>query len=482
VSSLTMATRRWAMRCAAMATLVLGFWQAHVDAQQVTVNANVNVELMNQYLIDACLRLRLAGGNSSSSSSNSTGSSGPILDTVVDGVTTALAQASPLALTLGQTDLLTRCQNIAAVTGQTGDVGPLNAINGADLSAVKLDVLLFADANNAALGRMRDLRAAQGAATANSFDLRYNDMALFAADVLHRGGGASADTLSSPWGAWGRINRGSGDKDTTALTGPLKMDHSEFTLGMDYRSGGSILGGSIALRDARLDFGGHGERGGLDGHTTTLSAYGSSYLVGNLYVDGILNYGYVSYDSTRRIAYDEFGSPIDRTALGTADGRTFSAGGSFGYDLASGGFTLTPSLSYFYIDARIDPFAERGAEGLNLAFSEQRYRSSSARVQLSSAYAISTRHGVLSPYMRAAFVKEFKDDVDTFGARFVDDPDAGAGVPVTVEALDNAYYRLGVGMSAQFQRDTSAYLDYQQVSGFQSVSFWSATLGLRRQF
>jgi outer membrane autotransporter protein len=201
-----------------------------------------------------------------------------------------------------------------------------------------------------------------------------------------------------------------------------------------------------------------------------------------LYVDGIVNYGFASYDSTRRITYDEFGTPIDRTALGSADGRTLSIGGSLGYDLAKGPFTITPSLAYVYIDAKVDPFAEQGADGLNLAFAKQRYRSSSARLQLNGAYAISTRGAVISPYVRVALIREFKDEVDAFAARFVDDPDATAGVPVTVEALDNSYCRLAFGLSAQFHSDLSAYFDYQVVSGFQSVSLWSATLGLRQQF
>jgi outer membrane autotransporter protein len=467
--------------------MALGFWNAHVEAQQVNANLNldVNVTLLDQYLIDACIRLRLAGGGqSSSASSGGLGSSGPILTSVpVPTRSTTLAVVNPAALTIAQSDLLTRCTNIQAAASD-GDSNALSQVNPSDFNAIKLNALLFADANEAALARMRDLRQAHSGATVGSLDLRYNDLPLFAADSQHRGSGASADNMvdASPWGVWGRINHASGDKDSTDLSGPLDVRHTEYTLGMDYRTANSLLGASIALRNANIDFGAHGDRGGVDNRITTVSAYASSYLLSDLYVDGIVNYGFASYDSTRRITYDEFGTPIDRTALGSADGRTLSIGGSLGYDLAKGPFTITPSLAYFYINAKVDPFAEQGADGLNLAFSEQRYRSSSARLQLNGAYAISARGAVVSPYGRVALIKEFKDDVDAFGARFVDDPDATAGVPVTVEALDDTYCRLALGLSAQFHNDLSAYFDYQVVSGFQSVSLWSATLGLRQQF
>ena len=356
-------------------------------------------------------------------------------------------------------------------------------MNATDYSVIKLDTLLFADTSDTTQARLRDLRQTRAGTKLSSMDLRYNDMPLFAANG-QRGGGASADSLAteSPWGVWGRVNRASGDKDATALTGPLDMTHTEYTLGLDYRRGGNVFGASVSLRNANIDFGTHGERGGLDSRTTTLSAYASSYVFGDLYVDGILNYGFNSYDATRRIGYDEFGTPIDRTALGNTDGKTFSFGGSLGYDAASGPFTLTPSLGYLYIKAKLDSFAEHGADGLNLAFSEQRYRSSSLRLQLSSSYAINTRYVVVLPYVRAALVKELANDIDTFGVRFVDDPGVSTSVPVSVEALDDTYYRLALGLSTQFPHDLSAYLDYQMLSGFQSVSLWSASLGLRKQF
>jgi outer membrane autotransporter protein len=461
------------MPCGVLVGMTLGLWNAHVNAQQV--NVGVNVQLLDQYLIDACVRLRLAGGQSSSSSSSA--SSGPILS----------AGVGALGLTLGQADLLTRCANIQAAS-EGGQNTALDQVNPTDFNAIKLDTLTFSDSTNTALSRMRDLRQ-DHKGTISRMDLRYNDMPLLAtsgiaADAQHRGGGASADSLAveSPWGIWGRINHASGDKDATALSGPMDMTHSEYTLGMDYHTAASVLGLSVGLRNADVDFGAHGERGGLDGRTTTVSVYASSYLIGDLYVDGIINYGLVSYDTTRRITYNESGTVIDRTALGSVDGKTLNVAGSLGYDLASGPFTVTPSLGYFYIKAKVDPFAEQGAAGLDLAFSEQRYRSSSARLQLNGSYAININRAVLLPYVRAAWVKEFKDEADSFDVRFVGDPDAAAGVPVGVEALDNSYYRLALGMSAQFHRELSAYFDYQVLSGFQSVSLWSASAGLRKQF
>src|ERR1700709_1888506 len=98
--------RRWAMPCGVMIGMALGFWNVHVDAQQVP--SNVNAQNMERYIVDTCARLRAAGGQSSSSS-NSSGS----LAAADPTRSTALAAVSPAALSISQSDLLTRCTNIA---------------------------------------------------------------------------------------------------------------------------------------------------------------------------------------------------------------------------------------------------------------------------------------------------------------------------------------------------------------------------------
>ncbi len=448
--------------------MVAGMMAVHVRAQQAPVT--LNTQNMEQYVLDVCNRV---GGNNGGGQS----SSAPPVDTPVGVRTRATpAAASPE----NQADLGVRCSAVVNAEGNGAQIA--DQMGGSDFNAIKYDAVLFATEQNDEIDdRVRALRANRK--NTSTADLRINGLPALAQYSALQGGGASADLANeAPWGFWARINHASGDKDQSVLTGPFDVKHTSYTAGLDYRYADAFIGASLSYRGSDVDFGANGERGGFDSKTTFVSLYATSYFLGNFYADAILNVGKASYDSQRHIAYDEFGTPIDRMAVGSPDGRTLSVSGSVGYDHAVGGFTLTPSLAYQYVSTKVDGFAETGADGLDLEFAEQRYRSSSLRVQLNASWAINTSSAVLLPYLRGAAVKEFKDDTDVFGVRFVNDPDPTATVPVTIDALDNQYYRLAAGLSAQWRNQLSAYVDYQMVSGFQNVSFRSASIGVRKQF
>jgi len=338
----------------------------------------------------------------------------------------------------------------------------------------KIDTLLFAQSGNeAVMDRLQSLRR-------KSNTNAYNEKATL-------GGGASADDstelLNKKLGLWFRVNDGSGAKERTLLTDKLDSNQFSGSVGMDYRvTDNTIIGGVVGYRHSSTKFGESGDAGKMDAGTINVAAYFSSYVYKNLYVDSLINYGSNKFD-TRRNVHDVPPSTILYTPDGHTNGDTLSGSIALGYEFAVNGWTLTPSLNYSYVDSKIDAFAEGGQGPFDLSYDKQHYTSSSARLDLNISYAATTATAVWLPHLRVEAIKEFRANIDTFDVRFVNDASSmPAPLPVQMDKLDDQYLRVDIGLSAQFHNDVSAYLDYQQLLGFESVSLKSVVAGLRLQF
>ena len=128
-------------------------------------------------------------------------------------------------------------------------------------------------------------------------------------------------------------------------------------------------------------------------------------------------------------------------------------------------------------------FTETGAGGLNLIYDEQTFKSFTGNAGLRLTYAWNLAWGVLLPHLRADYVREFEDDVDVFGVRFANDPNAASTPPVLVatDNPDQSYWRLAGGFSAQFRHGISGYIEYQRLESFEFISFEDIAIGLRFQ-
>jgi outer membrane autotransporter protein len=371
-------------------------------------------------------------------------------------------------------------------------VAALDALTPADFSLVRTQTLLFANTQYVrVMDRLMALRGgARGLSLANldiSIDaagIPVAELAKLAKEVF--GGGASADEpgglLDQKWGFWGRGNVSFGDGDTTTGRPSFDVDQWAIIGGVDYRwTDKAVVGAALALGDSTIDF--STSQGGLDTQSWALSLYGSLYAAKNVYIDGIVNAANSSFDAQRNITYVDGIGLVNADAKGDTDGLTISAGLSGGYDFLVGGFTLSPNVGLFYIDANIDGFTETGARGLNLIYDDQKFTSLTANLGLRATYAWNLPWGVVLPHVRVDYVREFEDDVEVFGVRFASDPDAAGTPPILVEteSPDSSYLRLAAGLSAQLPYGISGYIEYQMLQGFEAISFSDLSLGVRFQ-
>lgn len=408
-----------------------------------------------------------------------------------------LNQTSQGNLSAGQLDLLARCNGIIFDPNAASRAAALEELGAQDINAIRTQALTFSQTQyQGVMDRLLALRAGERGVSVAGLNLSVGGKVIPAEQIaqsLQRllGGGASSDAdepgglLSSKLGIWLRGNYGLGEKDASAADAGFESDQWGFTGGIDYRFGQSAVAGiSLGYGTADLSFKPIGQ-GNLDSTTMNASLYGSAYL-GNFYFDGVFNYGDTDYDARRRILYTEGGTPIDRTATGSTSGDALSGGVSVGYDFVFGGFTLSPTVGYFYVDTNIDSFGEQGAGGLNLLYAEQHYESSTGNAGLRLSYVWNVSGAVIVPHLRATYVREFEDATEVFGVRFADDPFANSANPtpaiiVQTQEPDDSYFRLAAGVSAQFPYDISGYFEYQRLESLQFMSFQDFTIGLRIQ-
>jgi len=408
----------------------------------------------------------------------------------LDSMCDALSQLTTLSA--DQADLLTKCNGIRINNTTANQIEAIEELIPDDFSVARTQTLLFANTQYASImDRLMALRGgAKGLSLAGLNIIVDGKMVPLAQveDMVKQffGGGASADEpgglLSDKWGLWVRGNVSFGEKDASAASPAFDADQWAFVGGLDYRlSDKAVLGGALSYGSSSVDF--SLDDGTLDTDSYALSLYGSAYAAKNFYFDGIVNFSNSSYDAFRNITYVDGIGLVNADASGDTDGTTLSAGLSAGYDFLLGGLTISPNLGFFYIDTTIDGFTETGAAGLNLIYDEQKFKSMTGNAGLRLTYAWNLSWGVLLPHLRVDYVKEFEDDVDVFGVRFANDPNAASTPPVLVatDNPDQSYWRLAGGFSAQFKHGISGYVEYQRLEGFDFISFQDVSIGLRFQ-
>jgi outer membrane autotransporter protein len=418
------------------------------------------------------------------------------LDSMCDTLATLAGNESPLSN--DQNDLLAKCGGIRSAQNATANqIEAIEELIPDDFAVARTQTLLFANTQYASImDRLMALRGgARGLSLAGLNIIVDGKMVPLAQieDMVKQflGGGASADgsaadepggLLSDKWGLWARGNFSFGEKDASAASPAFDADQWAFVGGLDYRlSEQAVLGTALSYGSSSVEF--DADDGKLDTDSFSVSLYGSAYAAKNFYFDGIFNFQNSSYDAFRNIVYIDGSGPVTADAAGDTDGTTLSGGLSAGYDFLAGGLTISPNLGFFYIDTTIDGFQETGAGGLNLIYDEQKFESLTGNLGLRLTYAWNVSWGVLLPHLRVDYVREFEDDVDVFGVRFANDPNAASTPPVLVatDNPDQSYWRLAGGFSAQFKHGVSGYIEYQRLESFEFISFQDVSIGLRFQ-
>lgn len=387
-------------------------------------------------------------------------------------------------------DLASLCQRIRDEGTTDGQVAEaLEAIKPEELvvmatSAVRLSVLQHGNLEQ----RINGLRSGGSGIDLAGLDLEIQGQTIpgaAVAEVLRGllGGGASADDPFERWGLFadGRIKWG--DKKGSENESAFDFDVAYVTLGADYRFRPNLIGGAaVSWGAVEADF---DDGTNFDVESWSGSLFGSYYTENQAYVDLLLTWGRNDYDSERRIVYTDAGGTIDRIARGDTDGSQFSGGLSGGWDWNRGAFTAGPHLGVYYMDLEVDGFRESGAGGLDLDIGRQEAQSFTVNGGLHASYVWNLPFGVLIPHVRADAVRELEDQQEQVAISFANDPflddatDPTLGVTLETDRPDDEYFVFSGGVSAQFVRGVSGYVNYQYTSSLRDWSISNLSYGMR---
>lgn len=273
-----------------------------------------------------------------------------------------------------------------------------------------------------------------------------------------------------------------GDQDPTNLESGFDFDGAAITAGADVAvTEQVILGASIGYTDTELDFDGAG--GELSSDAISIGGYALAALTPQLQVSGLFSYSFIDYESERVLQYEDPNGVVDRVARGETDANQFAVSGTASYDFVLDNLVVGPTARVSFISQNVDAFEENGAGGLDLAFDDQDNESVTTGLGVAASFALSQSFGVLTPYGRAEWEREYADDARTVNLRYVNDPFVDSPViQLRTNDPDRNRARIGGGVSALFRGGVSAFIDYETVVGLEDVSAHQVSAGVRTQF
>jgi outer membrane lipase/esterase len=269
-----------------------------------------------------------------------------------------------------------------------------------------------------------------------------------------------------------------GNKDRSTNEDGFDYNLWGLTAGADYVfTEGLVLGLALGYNGSNVDIDANG--GKLDINNWTLSAYGTWYALDNFYLEGSLGYGWGSYDQTRNISYGLLGGT--RSAKADFDGNQFNFMFGGGYDITFGSNIVDVYARLQYLSAELDAYTERGANGLDLRIRSQDSDSTRSILGASFQRSISTKHAVLVPQVWAEWAHEFDPGDQNVTGSFVNDPNQIPFILAT-DKFDTDFFRLGVGLGAQFAKGYTAFVSYEATLGLRDYSEQSINAGVRMAF
>ncbi|WP_196804301.1 autotransporter domain-containing protein [Lysobacter sp. HA18] len=275
------------------------------------------------------------------------------------------------------------------------------------------------------------------------------------ADVAASNGPTAKET-SSAGGLWigGALRSGS----TGGHSGSSSLDFETdgVSAGADYRVTDTFaIGGGVGYGRDATDIGSFDTR--TKGESYALAAYASFHPGGALFIDGLVGYERLSFDTRRHVTVN------GGTVEGSRDGSQWFGSISAGADLLHGGWLVTPYARVDITRATLDAYTEHGDALYALAYNEQSVDGTTGDLGIRFGTRRTTSWGAFAPEFRVEYQHDFQDDGDA-SMHYADLP-SGALYTATVVGFDRTRYLIGAGATWVLRNDFSIRLDYRGMFG-----------------
>ncbi len=235
-----------------------------------------------------------------------------------------------------------------------------------------------------------------------------------------------------------------------------KFETTGLSGGIDYRfSRAFALGLGVGYGRDVSDIGDNGSRS--TGKAYTAGLYASYHPGQNFFIDGLLGYQWLSFDSKR---YLTSGGGF---VTGERDGGQWFASVSAGAKYQVENWLISPYARMDVARATLDAFTEKGDPSLALHYGEQDIDTVTGNLGLRLAYKIPVSFGVITPQLRLEYQHDFQGDsaitmnyADMFGGPFYH---------TSIDGSAKDRFMLGLGMNIQTTQDFAVRLEYRGLFG-----------------
>lgn len=269
----------------------------------------------------------------------------------------------------------------------------------------------------------------------------------------------------------GSIN--SGDRDGRSGSAGFDFQTSGISAGADTRVNQAFaFGGGIGYGRDTTDVGHNDTRS--HGESYTLAAYGSYHPGQYFFVDGLLGYQLLSFDSRRYVTAN--GAMVQ----GDRDGKQWFASLSVGGDYQRDRLSVSPYARLDLARATLNGYTERGDAIHALRYEDQDVDTTTASLGVHMDYRYPVRFGTLSPQLRLEYQHDFQDaSAVTMG--YADLP-GGPFYRSEIDGLKRNRFVFGLGAVLQTERDLSLRIEYRGLFGSSEDTDHGLQLNLEKKY
>ncbi|WP_205746406.1 IPT/TIG domain-containing protein [Dyella amyloliquefaciens] len=265
---------------------------------------------------------------------------------------------------------------------------------------------------------------------------------------------------------FGKTQPGSSDNGVDFST-------SGVSVGVDKRINDAIaLGAGVGYGHDTSDIGRHGSRSTTDSYSAAL--YASYRPIANVYLDGLLGYQWLSFDSRRYVTGD--GS----LATGSRDGTQWFGSLALGYEHRTQDWLLSPYARLDLSNARLDAYTEQGQVTDTLSYDRQTVKTTTGNLGLRAEWTVKTEYGLWLPTLRAEYEHDFQGS--SVAAMRYADLLAGPLYQTSLAGQSSNRTLLGAGIQLQTLKGWLLRFEYQNLFESSTRSNQSVLLGVEKKF
>ena len=264
-----------------------------------------------------------------------------------------------------------------------------------------------------------------------------------------------------------------GNKDATAASGAYDFSSSGITFGADRRiSDKLVVGLGLGYGRDKTRIGTDGSEN--DGRGLSLAAYASYAPAPGSFIDGMLGFGNIEFDTRRYVV------PINDFALGNRKGTQVFGSLTGGFEFRNNGVMFSPYARIDYSAERLQDSTENGAGAFALTYFDQTSSSLQGALGARAESIHSTNFGWVIPRARVEMRHEFQSDRQAFISYA--DQIGGPRYGLVTPGSGRDALVLGLGSDFIMRDGWTLGIDYQLTQTFGQASSYALQFKLTKDF